>query len=195
MAKKRQSKNSSKHQTEGVKIEGRETLGKESTHQKREMVVQSEEAPKQFFVQKSMVEEIKKGSLESHIAKIQELAQKNIKSIVGENNASRLEAIATFKNHALVADEYSNVYRLNIESTESGLELKKVESVEEIKKFTAEEIEGTMNHGLSDTLANTIANVEEGCENKLKESFDKMIQFKTAGSADGFINLFGTKEN
>ena len=151
-----------------------------------EMLVKNEQSNKKFFVKESLINELKKGSFENYIARVVELANANLKDIVGE--ASRiLFPLGTFKNHALFSDEMSNVYRLFFKTTADGLAYERFEKVEEIKKYEELDLGSKIEDTLTLSLVQSIAKSDEGCENKLKEDFKKMLEYKKSGSAEGFI--------
>lgn len=142
-----------------------------------------------FFVKESLINEMKKDSLESYIKKVNEVVHSNLKKIVGEDATSRLSVLSTFKNHAIVADTNSNVYRLSLENRDGDLTIDKIERVEEIKKYTQEDLEKRSMSNLANALAQVVEKVDNECDNKFKLSFQEMLDCKALGKLDGFMRI------
>jgi hypothetical protein len=154
----------------------------------KEMLVKRENAST-FLVKKDFIESLNKGSYEQHLKNITELASKNISQIVGENINTNVYPVCTFKKHAIVSDDYSNFYRLHIDESKDGLKISKVEKIDDIKKYSQQEVESELESDMSEALSKSIANVNTECENKLRENLRTLITFCANGKHDGFINL------
>lgn len=171
---KRKNKKTIKNVAEGVKIDN-------NSSKKLEQDVQMDEK-KEFFVKESLINELKKDSFEKFQEDIKGLAYEKLADIVGENVKTNLNFLATFKEHAIVADDFSNVYRLCFEQSEDGLRLSKSEKIESIKRYTKEDIE-------KNVTGNLVSSLSEKDSDKLKENFERYMEFKTSSKAENYINL------
>lgn len=146
-----------------------------------------------FYFKEDIIREIRKGSMESFVESVSRVAYDNLDKIVGENVNTRLEFVGTFKNHSIVVDEMSNVYRIHYEATSEGPVFKSSEKIEEVKKYTSDAIDCTMESELAEALSSIIesGDVENS---KLKDSFNKMLEYKKTGTAEGFVQLVNTEK-
>lgn len=150
---------------------------------------------KPLYVKESLLNELRRGSHEAFVSRVLEMAQRNLSKIVGESITSSLHPIGTFKNHAIVSDDSSNLYRLHFESVDNALKLNKVEPLSDIKKWTQEQLEAQLGNEMSESLVNTIANNNEECENNFKENFGRFVNFKSTGKIDDYCNFRDVANN
>lgn len=153
----------------------------------REMLVKKEER-KQMFLCRDFVESLSKGSYETHAKRISEMASKNIHKIVGENINTNVYPVCTFKKHAIVSDDFSNLYRLHFDESKNGLELSKVEKIDE-RMYTEGDVEGELEKDMADALSKSIDDPSKESEDSLREGLNGLLGFKTQGKHHRFWNF------
>jgi hypothetical protein len=141
-----------------------------------------------MYIKKAFLENLGQGSHEVHVKRVIDLAAANLSKIVGENIKTNIYPLCTFKKHAIVADDFSNLYRIEFDGSKD-LELLKVEKVEDVKKYSAEDIEKELGSDCTESLVNAIAKPQGEWDNKLKEAFVNLLNFKTNGMREGYTSL------
>jgi hypothetical protein len=165
------------------------TQDDENEEGEKELLINKSEDDKDYFVKEESVSTFKGSSYERFIESVKSMAQENRPKIVGENINTNIHPIATFKNHAIFADDTANLYRLHYESSKGDVTFLKSEKIENIKRYTKEQIEQSLDEELSSALIDVIANPNGQCENKLKETFNQSVGLKSKNNLNGFIRF------
>ena len=155
--------------------------------QSKEMLVQTKES-KEYFLEQNFLDNLKQGSHEAHVQRVSEMVNQNISKIVGENINTNIYPLCTFKKHAVFSDDFSNLYRIEFDGSKD-LEFLKVEKIDDIKKFTQEDVEKELGNACAEALCNVIAKPDTECENRLKEDFVTLLAFRTSGKHKGYSSL------
>jgi len=151
--------------------------------------VQEMNESKKFYFKESFVNELLKDSYQNYLVKIQEYVNVEKKKIFSENYDGGTHVFGTFKNHAIVSDDFGNLKRLHLENDSKEIRCNKVEEVK-IKKYTQEEVEAELSGDLAKELRNTLDCKEgEDCDQSFQESFNHLVNFSTTNNAKGFINI------
>lgn len=174
-------KNTVKKVQEGVKIKDNAIDSTTEGNAKVEAVP--------FYFKESIINQIKKGSMETFSESVKDMAYKNIEKIVGENCHTNLHFVGTFKKHAVVADDSSNLYRLHYSESDEGINLDKVEEIKDIKKYDESAVACKFEDQLSEALCKSIERVDDKDSELFKESFNRMLQFKKNGFAESFVQI------
>jgi hypothetical protein len=136
-----------------------------------------------YYIEESLVNEIRKESYESIIESVMSAIDFQKDKIFGGDDIF-YEKVATFKNHVVLADESSNLYRVSFEYSDGKAAIGDVEKIDS-KKVSHEEAVNKSLDRISEEIVNMIDNSTVECQNKLKEKISEILEM-SSGSINGY---------
>lgn len=136
------------------------------------------------YIKEDIINELKRGSYESILNNVNSFLQESKNKIAGESYNGDINLLASFKRHAIVADNASNIYRVEYDIEANQLVLKSSSLIESIKKNTSEQIEKILKKKVCESLAEAMG--QDSNNEKLKDNISDLIKYKKTGQVNGY---------